>query len=131
MTDSRKSTSRRSGDERREYQRIKATTEVSLLRSGNGSSREPLNGMLYDVSLNGIRILVDIPLAIGESLLVEVHHAGEHLFNSTAKVIWQEQDSSGKFTTGCELCVLLTHKQEKTLKTFLDHMSNLNNFVRS
>mgnify|MGYP003630052433 CR=1 FL=1 len=131
MTDRRRSTSRRSGDERRDYQRIKATTEVSLLQSGSDSSREPLNGMLSDVSSNGIRILVDIPLVIGESLLVEVHNAGKHLFNSTAKVIWQEQEPSGKYTTGCELRVLLTQKQEKTLSAFLDRATESNNFVRS
>tara|TARA_R110002095_G_scaffold195914_4_gene174654 strand:- start:1541 stop:1936 length:396 start_codon:yes stop_codon:yes gene_type:complete len=131
MTDRRRSTSRRSGDERREYKRTKATTEISLLRSGSVSSREPLNGMLSDVSLNGIRILVDIPLAVGESLLVEVHDAGKHLFNSTAKVIWHQQEPSGKYTTGCELCVLLTQKQEKTLNAFLDRAAESDNFVRS
>lgn len=131
MTDRRSSTGRRSGNERRQYQRIKATTEVSLLRSGSTSGREPLNGILHDVSLDGIRILIDIPLSIGESLLVQVHNAGEHLFNTTAKVVWQEQEPTGKFTTGCELCVQLTQKQEKNLNAFVDRTSNSNDFVRS
>ncbi|MCH9727203.1 MAG: hypothetical protein K0U86_20090 [Planctomycetes bacterium] len=60
MSDRRKSRSRRSGNERREYQRTKVTTEVSLLRSGSTSGNEPLNGILFDVSPNGIRILIDI-----------------------------------------------------------------------
>jgi len=131
MTDRRKPKGRRSGNERREYQRIKVTTEVSLLRSGSTSGREPLNGILYDVSPNGIRMLIDIPLSVGESLLVEVHDNGEHLFNSTTKVIWQEQESSGKYSTGCELCVLLTKKQEKTLNEILNRTLNSNRFVRN
>ncbi|MCH9655532.1 MAG: PilZ domain-containing protein [Gimesia sp.] len=131
MSDRRKSRSRRSGNERREYQRTKVTTEVSLLRSGSTSGNEPLNGILFDVSPNGIRILIDIPLSIGESLLVEVHNDGEHLFNSTAKVIWQEQDSSGKYSTGCELCVLLTEKQENILNEILNRTLNSNDFARN
>lgn len=131
MTDRRRSTSRRSGNERRQFQRRKATTEVSLLRSGSSSNREPLSGLLYDISSDGIRILLEIPLSIGESLLVQVHNAGEHLFNTTAKVIWQEQEPTGKYTTGCELCVQLTQKQEKNLKAFLEHTALANNFVQS
>ena len=131
MTDRRNPRGRRSGNERRGYQRIKVTTEVSLLRSGNASGREPLNGILYDVSPNGIRILIDTPLSVGESLLVEVHNNDEHLLNSTTKVIWQEQESSGKYSTGCELCVLLTEKQEKTLKEILNCTLNPDGFVRN
>lgn len=131
MTDRRSSTGRRSGNERRQFQRLKATTEVSLLRSGSSSSREPLNGILHDISSEGIRILLEIPLSIGESLLVQVHNAGEHLFNTTAKVVWQGQEPTGKYTTGCELCVQLTQKQEKTLKAFLDRTANANDFARS
>ncbi|MCA9015488.1 MAG: PilZ domain-containing protein [Planctomycetaceae bacterium] len=131
MTDRRQSTSRRSGNERRQYQRMKVETEVSLLRSGSSSGQAPINGTLYDVSSNGIRIYLDLPLLIGESLLVQVHNAGKHLFNSTAKVIWQELDHTGKYSTGCELCVLLTEKQEKTLNEFVVRTSSLNDFIRS
>ncbi|WP_339732446.1 PilZ domain-containing protein [uncultured Gimesia sp.] len=131
MTDRRNSTSRRSGNERRQYQRIKVETEVSLLRSGSSTGQAPINGTLYDVSSNGIRIRLDLPLSIGESLLVQVHNSGKHLFNSTAKVVWQEQEQSGKYSTGCELCVLLTEKQEKTLNEFVDRISSMNDCMRS
>lgn len=131
MNDRRLSTNRRTGNERRQYGRIKATTEVNLMRSGNGSGNEPLKGTLYDVSLDGIRVLLDIPLSIGESLLVEVHNAGKHLFNSTAKVIWQKQEETGKYATGCELCVLLTQKQEKTLNEISDSTTIVPSFAKS
>lgn len=131
MNDRRLSTNRRTGNERRQYGRIKAITEVNLMRSGNGSGNEPLKGTLYDVSLDGIRVLLDIPLSIGESLLVEVHNAGKHLFNSTAKVIWQKQEETGKYATGCELCVLLTQKQEKTLNEISDSTTIVPSFAKS
>lgn len=131
MNDRRLSTNRRTGNERRQYGRIKATTEVNLMRSGNGSGNEPLKGTLYDVSLDGIRVLLDIPLSIGESLLVEVHNAGKHLFNSTAKVIWQKQEETGKYATGCELGVLLTQKQEKTLNEISDSTTIVPSFAKS
>ncbi|QDV53469.1 PilZ domain-containing protein [Gimesia fumaroli] len=131
MTDRRKSTSRRSGNERRQYQRTKFETEVSLLRSGSSSGQGPINGTLYDVSSNGIRIRLDLPLSIGESLLVQVHNSGKHLFNSTAKVVWQEQDQTGKYSTGCELCVLLTEKQEKTLSEFIEQKNNLHDLLQN
>ncbi|QDT30126.1 PilZ domain-containing protein [Gimesia panareensis] len=120
MIDRRKSNNRRSGDERRNFERLEAGIEVRLLRSGSNSGHEPLEGTVCDVSVDGIRMLVDIPLTIEESLLVQVHSAGEHLFNSTAKVVWQNQNPSGKYVTGCELCVFLTNKQFKTLRDFLD-----------
>lgn len=131
MTDRRKAMSRRSGSERRQYQRIKMETEVSLLRSGSSTGKPPINGSLYDVSSNGIRIRLDLPLSVGESLLVQVHNSGKHLFNSTAKVVWQEQDPAGRYSIGCELCVLLTEKQHKTLSEFIDHTSNLNDCIRN
>ncbi|WP_417391156.1 PilZ domain-containing protein [Gimesia sp.] len=121
MTDRRKPTNRRSGEERRLHERLQAGPEIRLLRSGeNGHEREPLNAVLYDVSLDGIRILLDLPLSIGETLLIQVHHSGEHLFNSTVKVMWQELTVLGQYTTGCEMCVCLTPKQLRTLKSYLD-----------
>ncbi|QDU06994.1 PilZ domain-containing protein [Gimesia aquarii] len=131
MNDRRQSTNRRTGNERRQYARVKATTEVNLMRAGSVSGNEPLKGTLYDVSLDGIRVLLDIPLSIGESLLVEVHNAGKHLFNSTAKVIWQKQEATGKYATGCELCVLLTQKQEKTLSEITECDAGMSSFAQS
>lgn len=119
MIDRRESDDRRTGNERRHYERLEAGIEVRLLRSGSNSGHEPLEGTLCDVSVDGIRIQLDIPLAVEETLLVQVHSAGEHLFNSTAKVVWQNQNAAGKYITGCELCVFLTNKQFKTLKNFL------------
>lgn len=120
MIDRRKSNNRRSGDERRHFERLEAGIQVRLLRSGSNSAHEPLEGSVSDVSVDGIRMLVDVPLTIEETLLVQVHSAGEHLFNSTAKVVWQNQGPTGKYVTGCELCVFLTNKQFKTLRDFLD-----------
>lgn len=131
MNDRRQSTNRRSGNERRQYGRVKATTEVNLMRSGNVSGNEPIKGTLYDVSLDGIRVLLDTPLTIGESLLVEVQNAGKHLFNSTAKVIWQKQEETGKYATGCELCVLLTQKQERTLNEITECGASISSFAQS
>jgi hypothetical protein len=119
MTDRRKSNNRRSGEERRLHQRLQAGPEIRLLRSGENGSSEPLNAVLYDVSLDGIRMLLDLPLSIGETLLIQVHHSGEHLFNSTVKVMWQERTVLGQYTTGCEMCVTLTPKQAKTLNSYL------------
>ncbi|QDT93903.1 PilZ domain-containing protein [Gimesia algae] len=121
MTDRRKSTNRRSGEERRLHQRLQAGPEIRLLRSGENGGSEPLNAVLYDVSLDGIRILLDLPLSIGETLLIQVHHSGEHLFNSTVKVMWQKLTVLGQYTTGCEMCVSLTAKQSRTLKSYLEH----------
>ena len=114
MIDRRNSNNRRSGNERRHFERLEAGIEVCLLRAGSGSGHEPLEGMVSDVSVDGLR-----PLSIEETLLVQVHNAGKHLFNSTAKVVWQNQDAVGKYVTGCELCVFLTNKQFKTLRDFL------------
>jgi|GEM_PF-1650248 len=119
MIDRRKSENRRSGSERRNYERLEAGIEVRLLRSGSNADNKLLDGTLCDVSVDGIRVLLDVPLAINEALLVQVHNAGEHVFNSTAKVVWQNQDHAGNYVTGCELCVFLTNKQFKTLKDFL------------
>lgn len=119
MIDRRKSENRRSGNERRNYERLEAGIEVRLLRSGSNADNKLLDGTLCDVSIDGIRVLLDVPLAINEALLVQVHNAGEHVFNSTAKVVWQNQDHAGNYVTGCELCVFLTNKQFKTLKDFL------------
>lgn len=131
MIDRRKSTCRRSGNERRQYPRTKIETQVSLLRSGTSASNDPLDATLYDVSSNGIRICLDRPLAAGEALLVQVHDSGKHLFNSTAKVIWQEQDPAGMYATGCELCVLLTEKQLKTLREFVELSTATTDFQRN
>lgn len=124
MIDRRNSNNRRSGNDRRHYERLEAGIEVRLLRSGSDSGHEPLEGTVCDVSVDGIRMLLDIPLTIEETLLVQVHSAGEHLFNSTAKVVWQNQDPAGKYMTGCELCVFLTNKQFKTLRDFLDSQAH-------
>ena len=124
MIDRRNSNNRRSGNDRRNYERLEAGIEVRLLRSGSDSGHEPLEGTVCDVSVDGIRMLLDIPLTIEETLLVQVHSAGEHLFNSTAKVVWQNQDPAGKYMTGCELCVFLTNKQFKTLRDFLDSQAH-------
>ncbi len=123
MIDRRSSNNRRSGDERRNYERLEAGIEVRLLRSGGGSGHEPLEGTVSDVSVDGLRMLLDVALTIEETLLVQVHSAGEHLFNSTARVVWQNQDDSGKYVTGCELCVFLTNKQFKTLKEFIGNQT--------
>lgn len=124
MIDRRKSENRRSGSERRNYERLEAGIEVRLLRSGSNADNKLLDGTLCDVSVDGIRVLLDVPLAINEALLVQVHNAGEHVFNSTAKVVWQNQDHAGNYVTGCELCVFLTNKQFKTLKDFLGTQTN-------
>lgn len=120
MIDRRKPTCRRSGNDRRDYQRNQLTTEVSFLRSSCTSDLEPLSGVLCDVSPNGIRILTKVPLNIGESLLIEVYKDNKRLFNSTSKVIWQEQDGTESYSTGCELCALLSPKQEKVLNAILN-----------
>jgi len=99
---------------------MQADPEIRLLRSGEKGSNEPLNAVLYDVSLDGIRILLDLPLSVGETLLIQVHDSGEHLFNSTVKVMWQELTVLGQYTTGCEMCVSLTPKQARTLHSYLE-----------
>jgi len=131
MIDRRISRNRRSGNERREYQRIQISTQVNFLRSGSAPGRESLSGTLYDVSSNGIRIVIDTQLSVGESLLLEVHNDGKHLFNSTSKVIWQDPEHSGKYSTGCELFVLLTKNQEEILSKIVDRTLNSNNLVRN
>jgi hypothetical protein len=62
--------------------------------------------------------VLDEPLRAGEKVLVEVRDHGGQCFNMTAETVWVEPMDDGRHQVGCELCVDLTDRQVRTLKTF-------------
>ena len=64
-----------------------------------------------DVSLSGIRVLLETPLEQGDRILAEVRGENGDCFNLAAEAVWIEYQPDRKCLVGCMLSVELTDKQ--------------------
>ena len=110
----RQATDRRTADRRDENRNV-LEAQIRFLKAG-ASVDDALCGELLDVSAAGLRMVLDEPLNLGDTILVEVRPQDERCFNFTARVVWSEPHDSDRHRVGCELRVELTPKQWKVLE---------------
>jgi len=113
--ESRRQHDRRTTDRRRDV-RFPASARLRFLRSG--AARESvLLGELLDVSATGMQLVIDEPLEPAQSLLIEIHDGDRLRLNLTARLIWCQPGSDGRYRAGCELSVELPNEHLAELKT--------------
>lgn len=105
----------RRSDERRLDDRMLSEASVRFMRAA--TPQTVLHGELLDVSAAGVRILLELPLAPPEALLVEARDGEGRCCNMTARVVWTEALEAGGWLAGCEFPVELTPRQYATLRS--------------
>ncbi len=74
-------------EERRKYPRIPRTTVVYVTRDGLEDS---IPGHMVDVSLGGMKILIQIPVEKGSAVTVIVELESGEKIDIPAKVVWMQ-----------------------------------------
>ena len=113
MPDRRSIENRRSRD-RRQSARETLLREVRFLSAASPATVWP--GRLEDVSLSGLRLLLEQSVPTGEKLLIEVRDTNRTVCNVTVEVVWSEADASGLHCIGCESLTELSARQMSQLK---------------
>lgn len=81
-----------------------------------GGHKGVLPGELLDVSLSGVRIIIDEPLATTESLLIEIREGDDLCLNLTARLVWCVPFDDTRFQAGCDLSADLSRSQLARLR---------------
>ena len=75
---------------------------VELLRSSDPAAK-PVSAGLVDFSRNGIKVLSDVELAMGEEITAVVRDAGANIeLKVLATVQWQRRTDNDKYSIGCQ-----------------------------
>lgn len=104
--------------ERRRFPRLHAA--AFFRPSGVRTMVQDWQNRVRDVSLGGLRIYSDDPVAVGDALDLDVYHAGE-TFTVTAKVMWVDKlptDAPARFDIGLAF-VKLSDEARERLRTIL------------
>ena len=70
-------------------------------------------------------MVLDAPLELGESLVIELRDGDDRCLNLVAKVVWIQTQSDAQHGIGCDLQVELSPRMQAHLRTMLREAETL------